>query len=219
MNLIGPFPPNPGQRKFVIVAVDHFTKWVEAEPSAKITENAVIQFIWKNLNLKTKIGKIRTGWVDELLGVLWAYRTTPKTSTGDTPFALAYGSKALIPAKVIQSTSRVICHEEGNNEAMRRLELDLIEERRHATKLRMENYKRKAIRRCNTTVKERMFQVGDLVLKKVEVQRVAEKLEPIWEGLYQIKSVQIEGMYKLMTIDGQEVPRTWAVQNLKKFYC
>ncbi|KAL0427432.1 UNVERIFIED_CONTAM: hypothetical protein Slati_2918000 [Sesamum latifolium] len=45
MDLIGSFPPAQGQRKFVLVAVDHFSKWIEAEPLAKITENAVIQFI------------------------------------------------------------------------------------------------------------------------------------------------------------------------------
>ncbi|XP_020693548.1 uncharacterized protein LOC110107602 [Dendrobium catenatum] len=38
-----------GQRKFIILAVDYFTKWVEAEPLTKITEANVKQFIWKNI--------------------------------------------------------------------------------------------------------------------------------------------------------------------------
>ncbi|KAL2237688.1 UNVERIFIED_CONTAM: hypothetical protein Sindi_0960500 [Sesamum indicum] len=38
MDLVGPFPQAAGQRKFLIVAVDYFTKWVEAEPLAKILE-------------------------------------------------------------------------------------------------------------------------------------------------------------------------------------
>ena len=36
-------------------------------------------------------------WPDELPGVLWAYRTTVKTPTGETPFKLAFGSETVIP--------------------------------------------------------------------------------------------------------------------------
>jgi len=38
-----------GQRKFLLVAIDYFTKWVEAEVVASITENEVRKFIWKNI--------------------------------------------------------------------------------------------------------------------------------------------------------------------------
>ncbi|XP_012839245.1 PREDICTED: uncharacterized protein LOC105959647 [Erythranthe guttata] len=38
MDLVGPFPPATGGRKYLIVAVDYFTKWVEAEPLARIRE-------------------------------------------------------------------------------------------------------------------------------------------------------------------------------------
>ncbi|KAL2226781.1 UNVERIFIED_CONTAM: hypothetical protein Sindi_2036800 [Sesamum indicum] len=38
MDLVEPFPQAAGQTKFLIVAVDYFTKWVEAEPLAKILE-------------------------------------------------------------------------------------------------------------------------------------------------------------------------------------
>ncbi|KAL0414907.1 UNVERIFIED_CONTAM: hypothetical protein Sradi_1692400 [Sesamum radiatum] len=44
-----PFPSGAGQRKFLFVAVDYFTKWVEAEPLARITEGEVMKFIWKNI--------------------------------------------------------------------------------------------------------------------------------------------------------------------------
>lgn len=38
-----------GQRKFLLVAVDYFSKWVEAEPLAQITEREVLNFLWKNI--------------------------------------------------------------------------------------------------------------------------------------------------------------------------
>ncbi|XP_064945551.1 uncharacterized protein LOC135597052 [Musa acuminata AAA Group] len=49
LDLLGPFPPASGQRKYIIVGVDYFTKWVEAEPLATITEHQVEKFVWKNL--------------------------------------------------------------------------------------------------------------------------------------------------------------------------
>jgi len=47
MDIVGPFPPASGQRKFLIVAIDYFTKWIEAEPVAKITAANVQAFTWK----------------------------------------------------------------------------------------------------------------------------------------------------------------------------
>ncbi|KAJ8486642.1 hypothetical protein OPV22_019127 [Ensete ventricosum] len=49
MDLLGPFPPVSGQRRFLIVGVDYFTKWLEAEPLASITERQVEGFVWKNI--------------------------------------------------------------------------------------------------------------------------------------------------------------------------
>ena len=43
MEIIGPFTPASGGRKFLIVGIGYFTKWIEAEPTAKIKK-----FIWKN---------------------------------------------------------------------------------------------------------------------------------------------------------------------------
>ena len=47
MDILGPFPVTARQKKFVIVAVDYFTKWVEAEAMRGITINDVKGFIWK----------------------------------------------------------------------------------------------------------------------------------------------------------------------------
>ncbi|XP_020205587.1 uncharacterized protein LOC109790774 [Cajanus cajan] len=49
MNILGPFPPAKGQVKFLIVAIDHFTKWIEVEAVATITANNVQKFLWKNI--------------------------------------------------------------------------------------------------------------------------------------------------------------------------
>ncbi|KAK6163313.1 hypothetical protein DH2020_000177 [Rehmannia glutinosa] len=60
IDIVGPFPRASGQRKFLIVAVDYFSKWVEAEPVAKISESQIRSFIWKNL-------VSRYGWPRDLI--------------------------------------------------------------------------------------------------------------------------------------------------------
>ncbi|RDX75650.1 Tf2-9, partial [Mucuna pruriens] len=49
IDILGSFPLAPGQLKFLMVAVDYFTKWVEAEPMATITTERVKSFIWKKI--------------------------------------------------------------------------------------------------------------------------------------------------------------------------
>jgi len=39
--------------------------------------------------------------------VLWAYRTTPRISTGETPFLMTYGTEVVILAEIGLSGMRV----------------------------------------------------------------------------------------------------------------
>ncbi|CAL8992761.1 unnamed protein product [Prunus brigantina] len=50
--------------------------------------------------LKKRLEGAEGKWVDELPGVLWAYRTTKQRSTGETPFSLPYGMEAIIPPHI-----------------------------------------------------------------------------------------------------------------------
>ena len=46
---MGPLPQGKKQVRFLLVAIDYFTKWVEAEALATITEAKVRSFVWKNI--------------------------------------------------------------------------------------------------------------------------------------------------------------------------
>ena len=46
---MGPFPLGTRQMKFLVVDIDYFTKWVEAEPLENITQQNVKNFVWKNI--------------------------------------------------------------------------------------------------------------------------------------------------------------------------
>ncbi|GKB93802.1 reverse transcriptase domain-containing protein [Tanacetum coccineum] len=49
IDIAGPFPKGPGKVMFLIVAIDYFTKWIEAKPIATITGNQVNKFVWHNI--------------------------------------------------------------------------------------------------------------------------------------------------------------------------
>ena len=49
LDILGPFPIGTRQMKFLVVRIDYFTKWVEAEPLASITQQNVKNFVWKNI--------------------------------------------------------------------------------------------------------------------------------------------------------------------------
>ena len=49
LDIVGPFPNVVGNKKYLLVCTDYFTKWVEAEPLANIRDIDVKRFIWKNI--------------------------------------------------------------------------------------------------------------------------------------------------------------------------
>ena len=57
MDLLGPFSPASSQRKFLIVAIDYFTKWIEGKPLATITDKQVQMFIWRNIITRFRVPK------------------------------------------------------------------------------------------------------------------------------------------------------------------
>ena len=55
INIVGPQPIGKGQVKFLLVAIDYFIKWVEAEALATITKAKIRSFVWKNIICKFRI--------------------------------------------------------------------------------------------------------------------------------------------------------------------
>ena len=85
----------------------------------------------------------------------------------------------------------------------------------------MANYKEAMATYYDKKVKVRRFDIGDLVLRKVS-QATKDpsqgKLGPAWEGPYEVIHHSREGSYYLKTLDGQELPRLWNREHLKRYY-
>ncbi|KAG7533301.1 Reverse transcriptase domain [Arabidopsis thaliana x Arabidopsis arenosa] len=90
--------------------------------------------------LKKRLNHLKRGWYDELQPVLWAYRTTPRRSTGETPFSLVYGMEAVVPAELnVPGLRRAEAPlDEEENTAMLDDSLDTINERRDQALIRIQ---------------------------------------------------------------------------------
>ena len=49
LDIVGPFPKAAGNKRYLLVSTDYFTKWVEAEPLANIRDVDAKKFVWKNI--------------------------------------------------------------------------------------------------------------------------------------------------------------------------
>ena len=79
--------------------------------------------------LKKRLDDTKGRWVEELPHVLWTYQTTPRRSTGQTPFSMSYGVEAVIPIETGFPTLRTQTFNPNDNDRLLERSLDLIEER------------------------------------------------------------------------------------------
>lgn len=69
----------------------------------------------KGINLKKCLDRVKKNWVFELSSILWVFKTTPRTPTGDTLFALAFETEAVVFVKLQIPTHRVQFNDEEFN--------------------------------------------------------------------------------------------------------
>ncbi|XP_075636589.1 uncharacterized protein LOC142608801 [Castanea sativa] len=116
---------------------------------------------------------------------------TTRTPTGETPFRLAYGSEAIIPAEVRLTSYRMDNYDKRRNDEALCLQLDPVDEVRATTKQRLARYQDLMAKHYNAKVKHRDFQVGDLILRKVPCATRDPSqgtLGPNWKGPYRVTS-------------------------------
>ena len=173
LDIVGPFPKVAGNKRYLLVGTDYFTKWVEAKPLANIKDADAKRFVWRNIvtqfevlkvlisdnglqfdskafrryccelgitnrystpaypqgngqaeasnkvivnGLKKRLDDAKGRWVEKLPHVLWAYRTTPRRSTGETPFAMTYGAEAVISLEANFPTLRTSSFTPNSND-------------------------------------------------------------------------------------------------------
>jgi hypothetical protein len=102
--------------------------------------------------LKKKLGDHKRDWAEDLLKVLWAYRTTKKIATEETPYALTFGIEAVIPAEIGSRSYCVEAFQPETNDQGLKLHLDLLQERRDQAEATMATHQEQTARYFNRKV-------------------------------------------------------------------
>jgi ribonuclease HI len=269
-----PLPPAQGNLKYIVVAVEYFSKWIEAKPLATITSVTVQKFFWQNIvcrfgvpkaitvdngtqfdaeafkelceQIDTKIhfasvrhpesnglveranSIIMTGimklifnqprgkWPDELIKVVWSHNTTISRSTGFTPFKLLFGDEAITPEEAKAGSIRTVASAE--DEANYSVEKDTIEGTRLQAVENINKYQAETIKWRDRKVRLKNIKPGHLVLRRVANPDTVGKLQLKWEGPFLVVSSSRPGSYRLMDMDGNDIPRSWNADELRQYY-
>jgi hypothetical protein len=138
-----------------------------------------------------------TRWHAELPHVIWGLRTQVSSATRYSPFFLVYGSEVVLPTEVAFNAPRIQHYEEGTAEETHKVDLDNIEEYRVAALMQHTRYEQQL--RCyhDRNVQERSFNVGDLVLRRIQSTKGMHKLSAPWEGPFIMMEVVSPLTYRL----------------------
>ncbi|XP_024164578.1 uncharacterized protein LOC112171663 [Rosa chinensis] len=283
MDIIGQIsPPSSKQHRWILVATDYFTKWVEAVPFTSISSAEVIKFIEQNIihrfgipeTITTDRGSVFIAeavikrmaeykmtmqqstpyyaqangqaeatnkvpiqimdkmiqenprdWHNLLSETLWAYRTSKRSATGTTPFALTYGHATILPMEMTVRSLRVAMQNnltaDEYSQAMLQ-ELEDLDQARLDAYDRLQAQKKAVARAYNKKTRYKSFGEGELVWKAVLPIGTKDprfgKWSPNWEGPFIIDKVLGKGAYHLRDKDGERHAMPINGQYLKKYY-
>jgi hypothetical protein len=144
------------------------------------------------------VASIKGGkWIKKLPNALWGLRTQPTKPTGQSPYFLVYGPEAILPADVMWDSPVGEQYDEGISEDNRRVDIDTLEEARCAALVQSARYLEGIRRYHDRNVKERSFNIGDLVLRRIQNMEGLHKLSSPWEGPFTVARVAGPGSYRL----------------------
>jgi hypothetical protein len=109
-------------------------------------------------------------------------------------------------------------YNEGEADEVRQLELNSIDEAHYTALVQSARYLQGIRRYHDHNVREWSFSIGDLVLRRIQDESGLHKLNSRWEGPFIVKQITRPGSYRLQYLEGQDVPNSWNIQNLRKFY-
>ncbi|GJR90111.1 reverse transcriptase domain-containing protein [Tanacetum coccineum] len=196
IDFMGPFPSSRGN-KYILVAVDYLSKWVEAKalPTNDARTSGQVEVTNRGLKriLERTVGENRASWSDKLDDALWAFRTAYKTPIGCTPYKLVYGKACHLPVELEHKAYWALKHANFDLKTAgdhRKLQLNELNELRDQAYENSLIYKEKTKKLHDSKIKNRIFNVGDQVLLfNSRLKIFSGKLKSRWSGPFTIRSL------------------------------
>ncbi|XP_050877297.1 uncharacterized protein LOC127081051, partial [Lathyrus oleraceus] len=230
IDMIGAIEPKASNgHRFILVAIDYFTKWVEAASYANVTKQVVARFLKKeiicrygipsriitdngtNLNNKTMKELCESFKIEHHNSSPYRPKMNGAVEAANKNIKkiLVYGTEAVLPIEVEIPSMRILMEtklEEAEWIQNRFDQLNLIDEKRLTSLCHGQLYQKRLKRAFDKKVRVREFREGDFVLKKIlPIHKDSRgKWTPNYEGPYIVKKVLSGGALILTTMDGEE---------------
>jgi hypothetical protein len=161
-----------------------------------------------------------TRWLAELPHVIWGLRTHVSSVRGFSPFFLVHGSEVVLPTDFAFGAPWILFYEEGEAEQTRRIDLDSLEEQRLTAVMRQARHGQQLSCYHDRNVRETSFNVGDLILRRIQKTNGMHKLFAPWEGLSSSQKSSARLHINSSGATGKEYPThgTWSVYSLQVMY-
>jgi hypothetical protein len=141
-------------------------------------------------------------------------RTSPQQrSTRVTPFKLLFGDEAITPEEAKAWSIRTTASAE--DEADYQVTKDTIEGTRLQAIEHINKYQAETIKWRDRKVQLKNMKTGHLVLRRVVNPDTVGKLQLKWECPFLVVSSSRPSSYKLKDMDGNDIPRSWNVDELR----
>jgi hypothetical protein len=191
--------------------------YAQANGQAESSNKILIKLI------KKKIEENPKRWHEVLSEALWAQHIFKYSATKVTPFELVYEQEAILPVEVNLHALRIARQNELSTVDYHNLmlnRLDEVPDERVKALGEIERDKLRVAKAYNKRVKEKSFQIGDLVWNTIlpigSRSSKFGKWSPNWEGPYRIEEVVSGNSYMVQSIHRSSQSR--AINHLKKYY-
>jgi hypothetical protein len=166
--------------------------------------------------MKSIFNQPKEKWPNELIKVVWSHNTAVSRSTGSTPFKLLFGDKAITREEARTGSIRTLASTEDEIDCQ--VTKDTIEGTKLQAIEHINKYQAETIKWRDRKVRLKNIKPHHLVLRRVANPDTVGKLQLKWEGPFLVVSSSRSGSYRLKDMDGNNIPRSWNADQLRRYY-